>query len=129
MNRITTTAIALAAGIVVVTGASGVLDGASASATGTLTHASSAAKPATKGTITIENYGFSGPGKTLAPGALVTVKNRDSVTHTVTSNSAHKFNVRIGAHQTKTFRAPRKAGTYRFHCSIHTEMHGSLKVK
>jgi plastocyanin len=128
MNRIRTTVLASAAGVVVLAGSAVAVEAASASPHTTHAQTSIATKAPTKGTITIKNYGFSGPG-TVAPGALVTVRNRDSVTHTVTANSGHKFNVTVGAHKTKTFRAPHKAGTYRFHCAIHAEMKGSLKVK
>lgn len=127
MNRTRTAGLVLAVGVVLVAGWSGAVDGASASVAATGTHAAAAVKPATKGTITIKNYDFSGPGKNLAPGARVTVKNLDSVTHTVTSG--HAFSVKVGAQKTVSFKAPKKAGKYKFHCSIHPFMTGSLTVK
>ena len=30
--------------------------------------------------------------------------------------------------KTATFTAPAKAGTYKFHCNIHSQMHGTLTV-
>lgn len=125
MNLFRKAAIAFVAAVVVLTGLSGSLDGASASATGA--QVSRSATYASRGTITISNYGFSGPG-TLARHALITVRNRDSVTHTVSANSG-AFSVRVGPHRTVTFRAPRRLGLYRFHCRIHSFMKGSLRVK
>jgi plastocyanin len=59
-------------------------------------------------------------------GSTVTVKNDASVTHTVTQDGGG-FDVRIDAGKTATFTAP-AAGTYKFHCNIHTFMNGTLTV-
>jgi plastocyanin len=64
----------------------------------------------------------------VAPGATVTVKNDSSATHTVTEDAGGAFNVTIDAGKTATFTAPSKAGTYKFHCNIHSFMHGTLTV-
>ena len=76
-------------------------------------------------TITIANETFS-PGPATA-GKTVTVENNDSVTHTVTADDGKSFDVTIPAGKTKTFTAP-AAGTYKFHCKIHSNMHGTLTV-
>jgi plastocyanin len=76
-------------------------------------------------TITIANETFS-PGPATA-GSTVTVENNDSVTHTVTSDDGTSFDVEIPAGKTATFTAP-KAGTYKFHCKIHSNMHATLTV-
>jgi plastocyanin len=92
---------------------------------------SSGKKAATNGsstkadTITIANETFS-PGPATA-GSTVTVENNDSVTHTVTSDDGTSFDVQIPAGKTATFTAP-AAGTYKFHCKIHSNMHGTLSV-
>jgi len=78
--------------------------------------------------ITISSFAFTVSGA-VRPGGRVTVHNHDVVAHTVTSNKAHHFNVEIKAGGTRTFTAPRKAGRYAFHCSIHPEMHGTLVVR
>jgi plastocyanin len=79
--------------------------------------------------ITISNFGFHGD-LTVRPGATVTVKNKDKVTHTLTSKQAHLFNTgRIHRGTTTTFVAPKKAGRYPFGCKIHTEMKATLIVK
>ncbi len=59
----------------------------------------------------------------------MTVRNLDSTAHTVTVNAGHAFNVRVGPHKTVVFRAPRRAGRYHYHCSIHPFMTGTLRVR
>ncbi len=68
---------------------------------------------------------------TVAPGAVVTVRNDDTVTHTLTDKaSPSAFNTGdIPAGQSKTFTAPKKAGSYAYICSIHTFMTGTLVVR
>ena len=76
--------------------------------------------------ITIKNLTF--PATTsVAAGATVTVQNNDTVTHTVTSNDGKSFNIMVNAGKSATFTAP-AAGTYKYHCNIHSQMRGSLTV-
>jgi plastocyanin len=77
--------------------------------------------------IRIHDFAFHTPAS-VGRGATVTVHNKDGMTHTVTSNGG-LFGVRVPAHGTRTFRAPSKNGDYRFHCNIHTSMHGVLHVR
>jgi len=79
--------------------------------------------------IVIKNFGFSGP--TVArPGVTVRVVNRDAVAHTLTHGRRGTFDTgRIAPGGHATFVAPRRVGTYRFHCAIHPDMHGTLIVK
>jgi plastocyanin len=60
-------------------------------------------------------------------GDTITVTNNDSVTHTVTSDDGSSFSVSINGGKTATFTAP-AAGSYKFHCKIHSNMHGTLTV-
>jgi plastocyanin len=76
--------------------------------------------------ITIKDYTFHAP-KHVKKGATVTVTNKDGFTHTVTSNDG-LFSVRIHAKSSRTFKAPGKSGSYKFHCKIHHTMHGTLHV-
>ncbi|MGH6656976.1 MAG: cupredoxin domain-containing protein [Actinocrinis sp.] len=79
-------------------------------------------------TVTISGFAFSGP-LTVAPGATVTVMNKDSVEHTVTADSSGGFDVTVPAGGTATFKAPSAAGTYMFHCAVHPSMqHARLIV-
>jgi len=75
--------------------------------------------------VTIKNLAF-----TTAPvksGSTVIVTNNDTVTHTVTADDGKSFDVTVNAGATTTFTAP-APGTYKFHCRIHSQMHGTLTV-
>ncbi len=99
--------------------------GSTATATGTNSSA------ATGDMITIQNFAFSPATLTVAAGTTVTVTNKDSVTHTVTSSDSPKaFDTGdVPAGSTTTFKAPSKAGTYAYTCTIHPYMHGTLIVR
>ncbi len=64
---------------------------------------------------------------TIKVGQSVTWTNEDSVTHTVVAddNSWKSGNIDNGASFTKTFDT---AGTFTYHCSIHTYMKGTIIV-
>jgi plastocyanin len=104
---------------------------ASATPSATATGSSASQKPGTTDTIVIKNFMFSPDSLTVAPGAAVTVKNEDSVTHTLTDKTDQSaFNTGpVGPNQTKTFKAPDKAGSYPFFCMIHQFMTGTLVVR
>jgi plastocyanin len=99
----------------------------SASATGS----SVGQQTGTTDTIVIKNFMFSPDSLTVAPGAVITVKNEDSVTHTLTDKTDQSvFSTGpVGPNQTKTFKAPGKAGSYPFFCTIHQYMTGTLVVR
>ena len=67
--------------------------------------------------------------KPVKAGATVTVKNNDTVQHTVTSDDNTSFNLTVDPGTRATFTAPSKAGSYKFHCNIHSTMHGVLTVQ
>jgi plastocyanin len=80
--------------------------------------------------IIIKNFMFAPASLTVAPGAVVTVHNEDSVTHTLTDKSdPGLFSTGdVGPGATKTFKAPDKPGSYPFLCTIHQYMTGTLVV-
>ena len=78
--------------------------------------------------ITMQNTAFNVAGPVKA-GATVNIKNNDSFTHTVTSDDGTSFNVSVDGGKTATITAPSKAGTYKFHCNIHSNMHATLTVQ
>jgi plastocyanin len=78
-------------------------------------------------TITIKSFEYSHTGKVM-PGSKVTVTNEDGIAHTVTADSGNAFDVTVGAGKSATFTAPSKPGTYPFHCTYHSNMHGTLEV-
>jgi plastocyanin len=79
-------------------------------------------------TITIQGNAFDTP-TSVSPGAEITVKNEDGVDHTVTADTGAAFDVTIPAGESATFNAPDKAGSYAFHCTFHSGMHGTLAVE
>ena len=76
--------------------------------------------------ITIHNLTFT--TTPVKAGSTVTVKNEDSIEHTVTSDTAGEFNVTVRGGSTATFTAPSSTGPHPFHCNIHSTMHGTLTV-
>ena len=78
--------------------------------------------------IMIQDFSFSGPAPVEA-GSTVTVMNEDKETHTVTADDADSFDLTVPAGATETFTAPDKPGAYPFHCSFHSDMHGTLRVR
>jgi plastocyanin len=80
------------------------------------------------GGITIKGIAFPASPVSAKAGATVTVTNNDPVTHTVTSDDGKSFDVTVPGGKTATITAPSTAGTYKFHCKIHSTMHGTLTV-
>jgi plastocyanin len=103
--------------------------GSGGSGGSTTTGATSGSSGAQGGvTMTIETFDYGAP-LSVAPGTQITVVNKDTSEHTVTSNTAGQFNADVSGDQTTTFTAPAAAGTYQFHCVLHPFMHGTLTVK
>jgi plastocyanin len=87
------------------------------------THASKVAR------VTIHNFMFSPMRLVVSPGETVKVTNKDSATHTLTATDG-KFNTGdVRQNQTKSFKAPKKKGTYSYICNIHQYMTGTITVK
>ncbi len=78
--------------------------------------------------ITIKNFAFAPSTVTVAPGATVTVTNKDQVAHTITSTKGDFNTGDIASGQSKTFTAPKTPGRYPYICSIHQYMTGTLVV-
>jgi plastocyanin len=76
--------------------------------------------------ITVQDFQFT--TKPVTAGAKVTVHNNGPSTHSVTAD-AGGFDVTINSGADATFTAPSKAGTYKFHCKFHSQMHGTLTVQ
>ena len=80
-------------------------------------------------TVTIKSFAFSPAALTVSVGTTVTWTNEDSTTHTVTSDSGSELaseQLSNGQSYTHTFNT---AGTYDYHCSIHTTMKGKIIVE
>ena len=82
------------------------------------------------GAVTIDNFAFAPAMVTVSPGTEVTWTNKDEEPHTV-----------VSADGGKTFKSPAldsddkfsftfdKPGTYKYFCSIHSHMVGTIVVK
>jgi plastocyanin len=88
---------------------------------------SKSSEPAGADMIMIQNFAYSG-ASTVKPGATVSVMNMDTEAHTVTADSGGAFDVTIQPGKTATFTAPTKPGSYPYHCTYHSNMHGTLRV-
>jgi plastocyanin len=99
---------------------------AAAAAFVTLTPATAAPGPIT---IRIANFTFAAQVVTVPPGAAVTWINDDDIPHTVVADDNKTFRSKVldsGDRFTFTFAT---AGTYRYYCSIHPHMTGTVIVK
>lgn len=83
---------------------------ASPEATGETT--TSASDEAAGPTITVADMSFGEP-ITVAPGAQITVKNDDSVEHSVTSQAAGQFELHVDGGEQGSFTAPTEPGSTR----------------
>ena len=63
------------------------------------------------------------------PGSTVTVKNEGSQAHTVTSDQAGLVDAVVPGGGNVVFTAPTTTGSYGYHCTYHSNMHGTLVVK
>jgi plastocyanin len=78
-------------------------------------------------TITISGMAFGDP-LTVSPGATITIVNKDTVEHSVTSDPKGPFSTDVDGGEQKTFTAPTQPGTYPFVCKYHPNMKGTLTV-
>ncbi len=79
--------------------------------------------------ITISNFMFQPMSLSVAPGATISVTNKDTATHTLTATGGQFDTGDIDQNHTKTITAPMKPGTYHYICNIHQYMMGSIIVK
>jgi len=91
---------------------------------------SSSTSAVTTNTVDIQSYAFSPFAITVKVGTKVTWTNKDSVTHTITSDSgsADVFdsgNVDQSGTYSHTFSG---AGTFTYHCAVHPSMTGKVVV-
>ncbi len=78
--------------------------------------------------VWIQNMAFNPNTITVTAGTTITWTNKDAITHTVTSDSGvfDSGNINSGGTYSYTFST---AGTFTYHCKIHTYMTGSVIVK
>jgi plastocyanin len=91
--------------------------------------ATPAPAPASSGdTISIQNFSFSPVSLTVPVGATVHWKNLDGEPHTVRSVDEQFRSGALDQNDSFTFKFV-KAGTYKYACSIHPQMVGTIVVK
>ena len=83
---------------------------------------------AANNSVNISNYAFSPATITINIGTSVKWTNKDSVTHTVTSDTGAFTSGNIATNGTYSYTF-NVAGTYQYHCSIHQTMKGTIIVK
>lgn len=76
--------------------------------------------------ITISGFAFE--SATVGAGATVSISNEDSTAHTVTSDD-DLFDVNVSGGSEGELTAPDEAGSYDYHCAIHSSMTGTLVVE
>jgi plastocyanin len=77
-------------------------------------------------TITIQNFKFDPTPLTVKAGDTITVTNQDGTDHELKADDG-SFDAGRFATGSKTFTAS-KAGTFSYHCDVHTYMTGVLQV-
>jgi plastocyanin len=122
--------------LVAATATAAPLAGCGSSGNSNSTQTSSKSSPSTQpaasggaGAVTIDNFKFMPPSLTVSSGTRISISNKDSTAHTVTADTGNTFDtgdVNPGSSTTITVSKP---GTYKYHCSIHPFMHGTLVVK
>lgn len=87
------------------------------------------AAPVATNKVSIANFAFSPASITVKKGTTVTWTNNDTTTHTVTESDSqtgpNSGNVTPGSSYSFTFNT---VGKFPYHCSIHTEMIGTVTV-
>jgi len=122
-------AICLITAMATACGGSGTSSEQSGTATATASPAETSGPAAAAGsTITIASMKF-GDTVTVSPGAQVTVRNDDTVEHSVTSDDKGKFDVHVDGGEQGTLTAPTEPGEYTFYCVYHPSMKSTLIVK
>ena len=83
--------------------------------------------PVTQANVTIQNNTYNPASVTISASQNVTWTNADSVAHTVTfDNGPDCSQVAAGSSIAANFSAP---GTFAYHCTIHSFMHGTVVVQ
>jgi plastocyanin len=77
--------------------------------------------------VDIKDFAFSPASDSVPAGSKVTWTNSDTTAHTVTfdDGSADSGNLAPGSTFDHTFAT---AGTFAYHCTIHSQMHGTVTV-
>lgn len=86
-----------------------------------------AAAPVVEDGYLVKDYTFT--PITVSPAQVVRVLDGDDEPHTVTAEDGSFDTGSFDKNEPGTFTAPTRPGTYKFICSIHPSMHGTLTVR
>jgi plastocyanin len=100
----------------------------SSTSTSTTTPSSSTTTPSSGNSVTIQNFAFNPASLTVTKGTQVTWTNNDSTNHTITSDSGAFASDQVAPGGTFSFTF-NDAGTFPYHCSIHTSMKATVIVQ
>jgi plastocyanin len=100
--------------------------GGSSSAPGTTSSEAPASGGAQSVDVTVEGFTF--PAIEVTPGAIISLNNLDPEPHTVTADDDSFDSGPFSTDESAELTAPSLAGTYPFHCAVHSTMHGTLIV-
>ena len=78
-------------------------------------------------TVVIKDFSFSPKPITVMVGSTINVINDDNTTHTLTANNGAFNTGDLGSGRRGSVTVDR-AGTYRYHCTIHPFMTGTARV-
>ena len=124
MTRILTTTLFVVMTVIAVAACS---DSAGSAAPTAATSQAPAASAGGATAVAIKDFAY-GPATASVPtGSKVTWTNSDATAHTVTfdDGSADSGNIAPGSTFDQTFAT---AGTFNYHCTIHSQMHGTVTV-
>ena len=79
------------------------------------------------GAVDISGFAFDPDGLTISVGVAVTWTNSDSATHTATADDGEFDSGNMGGGDTYAYTFD-TAGTYTYHCGIHSSMTGTITV-
>ena len=88
------------------------------------------ATPAASGSkheVVIDGFDFSPKELRLHVGDQLTVRNGDAATHTLTADDGSFDTGQLAKGKTKVLTLD-EAGSFSYHCAIHTYMHGTVTV-
>jgi plastocyanin len=88
-----------------------------------------AEKPAKGMEVKIDNFSFGPPNLTVHAGTEVTWVNRDDIPHSVSSDDMTTFHSRALDTDESWSHKFDKPGTYKYFCSIHPKMTGTVVVE
>mgnify|MGYP000930931995 CR=1 FL=1 len=88
------------------------------------------AMPAGEVAVTIDNFTFSPATVTISAGTKVTWTNRDDIPHTVTDAATPRAfrSAALDTNDTFSWVFPER-GTFRYFCSLHPRMEGTVEVR